>query len=96
MNTTLQGGAGKILPFYFAVYPDPAIKDAPALTMAFYKDGQYLGSAGAPLPAVQKDGRIPYIADLPADKFSPGSYEIKLGVTQGTATAEQKVDFQVQ
>jgi VWFA-related protein len=96
LNTTLQGGAGKILPFYFAVYPDPSIKDAPSLTMGFYKDGQYLGSAAAPLPAVQKDGRIPYIADLPADKFAPGSYEIKLGVTQGTATAEEKVDFKVQ
>lgn len=96
LNDTLKGGAGNILPFYFAVYPDPAIKDAPSLTMSFYKDGQYLGSAGAALPPVQKDGRIPYIADLPADKFAPGSYEIKLGVTQGSATAEEKIDFKVQ
>lgn len=95
LNSTLKGGPGNILPFYFSVYPDPAIKDAPKLTMAFYKNGQYLGSAGAPLPSVQKDGRIPYIADLPADKFTPGSYEIRLGITQGSATAEQKVDFQV-
>lgn len=96
LNPALQGGAGKILPFYFVVYPDPAIKDAPKLTMAFYKGGQYLGTAGAALPAVQEDGRIPYIADLPADKFTPGTYEIRLGVTQGTASAQQKVDFKVQ
>ena len=95
LNTTLKGGQGNILPFYFAVYPDPAIKDAPKLTMAFYKEGQYLGSAEAPLPPVQKDGRIPYIAALPADKFTPGSYEIKLGVAQGSANAEEKVDFNV-
>lgn len=96
LNGTLKGGAGSILPFYFTVYPDPAIKDAPKLTMGFYKDGQYLGSSEAPLPPMQKDGRIPYIANLPADKFTPGSYEIHLGVTQGTANAEEKVDFQVQ
>jgi hypothetical protein len=78
------------------VYPDPAVKDPPKLTMAFFKDGQYLGSAGAPLPAVQRDGRIPYIANLPADKFTPGSYEIKVGVTQGASSVEQKVDFKVQ
>ena len=96
LSNTLKGGPGQVLPFYFAVYPDPAIKDEPKLTMAFYKDGQYLGSAGAPLPPAQQDGRIPYIADLPADKFAPGSYEIRLGVTQGAATAEEKVDFQVQ
>jgi len=96
LNDKLKGGAGSILPFYFTVYPDPAIKDAPKLTMGFYKDGQYLGSAEAPLPPMQKDGRIPYIANLPADKFTPGSYEIHLGVTQGAANAEEKVDFQVQ
>ena len=95
LNNALKGGPGKILPFYFDVYPDAGVKDAPKLTMAFYKEGQYLGSAEAPLPSVQKDGRIPYIADLPADKFTPGSYEIRLGVTQGASTVEQKVDFQV-
>lgn len=95
LNTTLKGGQGNFLPFYFAVYPDPTIKDSPKLTMAFYKEGQYLGSAEAPLPAVGKDGRIPYIADLPADKFTPGSYEIRLGVTQGSSTVEEKVDFNV-
>lgn len=95
LSNTLKGGPGNVLPFYFAVYPDPAIKEAPKLTMAFYKEGQYLGSAGVALPSVQQDGRIPYIADLPADKFTSGSYEIRLGVTQGASSAEEKVDFQV-
>lgn len=96
LDTTLKGGAGNILPFYFAVYPDPAIKDAPTLNMAFYKGGQYLGAASAPLPPAQKDGRIPYIADLPADKFTPGSYEIRLGIKQGSSSVEQSIDFQVE
>jgi len=43
-----------ILPFYFAVFPDHTVKDAPKLTMAFYKDGQYLGSGRKPpLPAAR-------------------------------------------
>jgi hypothetical protein len=95
LSNKLKGGAGSVLPFYFTVYPDAAVKDAPKLTMGFYKDGQFLGSADAPLPPVGKDGRIPYIANLPADKFTPGSYEIRLSVKQGGDDAEQKVDFQV-
>lgn len=95
LSTTLKGGPGNILPFYFSVYPDPAVKDAPKLTMSFYKEGQYLGAAEAPLPEAQKDGRIPYIANLPADKFTPGAYEIRIGVTQGSLKAEEKVAFQV-
>lgn len=95
LTTTLKGGPGNILPFYFAVYPDRAVKDAPKLTMSFYKEGQYLGAAEAPLPEAQKDGRIPYIANLPADKFTPGAYEIHIGVIQGSLKAEEKVAFHV-
>jgi len=95
LTNTLKGGPGNILPFYFSVYPDRAVKDALKLTMSFYKEGQYLGAAEAPLPEVQRDGRIPYIANLPANKFTPGAYEIRIGVTQGSLKAEEKVAFQV-
>lgn len=93
---TLKGGPGNVLPFYFSIYPDRAVADHPKLSMAFYKEGQYLGAAEAPLPDVQKDGRIPYIANLPADKFTPGAYEIRIGVAQGESKAEEKVDFRVE
>ena len=92
---TLKGGPGNVLPFYFSVYVDPAVQTAPKLTMSFYKEGQFLGAAEAPLPAPEKSGRIPYIANLPADRFAPGNYEIKVGVAQGGETAEQKIDFKV-
>jgi VWFA-related protein len=93
---TLKGGPGNILPFYFAVYPDHAVKDAPRLTMSFYKEGHYLGAAEAPLPEAQRDGRISYIANLPADKFTPGAYEIHMGVTQGSSKVERMVVLQVE
>ena len=96
LTTTLKGGPGNVLPFYFAVYPDRASKDPVKLTMAFYKEGQYLGAAEAPLPAVESDGRIPYIANLPADKFTPGAYQIRIGVTQGSSKAEENIAFHVE
>jgi hypothetical protein len=96
LDTKLQGGAGHMLPFYFNVYTDTSVKDAPQATMSFFKDGQPLGSAPIALPAATADGRIAYVAALPGEAFKPGSYQIKLDVTQGAATAEQAVDFQVQ
>lgn len=96
LTDTLKGGPGNFLPFYFSVYPDRTIKDSVKLTMAFYKEGQYLGAAETPLPEVQQDGRIPYIASLPADKFTPGAYQIRIGVIQGSAKVEENVAFQVQ
>ncbi|HKV81158.1 MAG TPA: VWA domain-containing protein [Candidatus Sulfotelmatobacter sp.] len=96
LSDRLKGGPGNVLPFYFSIYPDRAVADHPKLSMAFYKEGQYLGAAEAPLPDAQKDGRIPYIANLPADKFTPGAYEIRIGVAQGESKAEEKVDFRVE
>jgi hypothetical protein len=96
LSATLKGGPGSVLSFYFAVYRDAAEPGNPTLTMGFYKDGQYLGSADAALPQPQKDGRIPYIASLPGDKFVPGSYEIHVGVTQGEEKAEEKVAFRIE
>ncbi len=96
LTSTLKGGPGNVLPFYFAVYPDRASRDPVKLTMAFYKEGQYLGAAEAPLPAVEPDGRIPYIANLPADKFTPGAYQIRIGVVQGSSKAEENIAFQVE
>ena len=96
LTDTLKGGPGNFLPFYFSVYPDRTLKDSVKLTMAFYKEGQYLGAAETPLPEVQQDGRIPYIASLPADKFTPGAYQIRIGVIQGSAKVEESVAFQVQ
>jgi hypothetical protein len=64
--------------------------------MSFYMGGTYLGSAEAPLPPPQKGGRIPYIANLPADKFVPGDYEIKVGVVQGDEKSEEKIAFKVE
>ena len=96
LTHTLKGGVGNVLPFYFAVFPNAAVKDSPKLTMAFYRGGQYLGAAESPLPAAQKDGRIPFIANLPADKFTPGDYEIRMGVSQGDAKVEEKIVFRVE
>jgi VWFA-related protein len=102
LTQTLKGGAGNILPFYFVVYPGRDVKETPKVTMSFYKEGQYLGAAEAPplpqppLPEMQAEGRIPYPENLPADKFTPGAYEIRIGVVQGSAKVEENVAFQVE
>jgi len=102
LTQTLKGGAGNILPFYFVVYPNRDMKEPPKVIMSFYKEGQYLGAAEAPplpqppLPQMQAEGRIPYPENLPADKFTPGAYEIRIGVVQGSAKVEENVAFQVE
>jgi VWFA-related protein len=96
LTDTVKGGPGNVLPFYFTVYPDPSTKEpVKSFTMSFYREGKYLGSSQAPLQAAEPDGRIPYIANLPGDVFTPGAYQIKITVAQGSSSAEQNIDFHV-
>jgi hypothetical protein len=62
--------------------------------MEFVKDGNSMGQASPELPPI-KDGRIPYVASLPLENFAPGTYELRLTVSQGAAVVEQKATFTI-
>jgi len=64
--------------------------------MTFYKGDEYLGSLQGPLPPPQKDGSIPYVGNLPADKFAPGDYELEIDVAQGSEKSEEKIAFRLE
>jgi len=82
------------LPFYLVVYPNLAQKGvAPELTMEFTKDGQLLGSGPAQLPAVDKDGRIQYVAQVPIQQLPTGNYSVRFVVKQGDESVDEIVTF---
>ncbi|BDC49859.1 hypothetical protein F183_A21750 [Bryobacterales bacterium F-183] len=81
----------KALSLYFVVYPMPDASDKPSALMEFYKDDIKLGEGPVDLPPALPDGRIPYIANIPADKFQPGLYEIRVIARQGAATDRQSI-----
>jgi VWFA-related protein len=96
LSDSMPGGPGKQLAFYFTVYPDAAKTEQPELTMQFFKDGQPLGKANAPLPKPDKNGVIPYISYVPADNFTAGQYELRTIVKQGSETAQETVFFTIE
>jgi VWFA-related protein len=83
------------LSYYFVVYTSSAAGDKPQLTMQFTKDGTPVGQASPELPAPDKDGMIPYVASLPLANFTPGNYEVRTIVKQGSSVAEERTAFSV-
>jgi VWFA-related protein len=81
----------KALSLYFVVYPNPGSSEKPAALLEFFKDEMKLGEGAVELPAPLDDGRIPYIANIPADKFQPGLYEIRVTARQGSAMESQSI-----
>lgn len=69
----------------------------PSLVMEFSRDGQVLGKGEAPLPDPGKDGRIPYIAQIPASGWPAGQYEVRaLLIDGGRQAAEERLSFVIE
>ena len=94
LDNTMPASSSGELSYYVVVYPAASIGDKPQLTMEFMKDGNSMGQASPELPP-GKDGRIPYVATLPLANFAPGTYELRLTVSQGASVAEQKATFTI-
>jgi VWFA-related protein len=80
------------LSFFARVYPGPGI-EMPKLTLDFVRDGKIVGRAQPPVPAPDAAGRIAYVGGVPSGGFPPGSYEVRLTLTQGAAKVTESTRF---
>lgn len=86
--------SGKMIGFYFLAYVPKGLPPA-QLTMNFSSAGVPMASPTAPLPAPDAQGRIAYIANLPAAAFPPGQYQLNIQVKAGTQIASRTTQFAV-
>jgi hypothetical protein len=55
----------------------------PELFLEFLQGGQSVGKLPAPLPDMDAQGQIPYIATIPAANFPAGDWEVRATAVQG-------------
>ena len=87
--------AMKQLPFFFDVYVPQGMKTAPRLTIEVLKSGQHLANIKAELSAPDAAGLIQFASAIPLDSFQPGSYELKITVSDGAVSATRSIAFTV-
>lgn len=86
---------GAQVSLYFVVYAPKEVPEKPQLKLEFFRGGTRAGETTLELGAADENGRLPYVASLPADSFEPGQYEAKVVVRQGASTAEEAVPFTI-
>jgi hypothetical protein len=95
LDTKLHAEKGAVLSVYVVVYPDASIADKPTLTLEYLQGGKVLGGGQLPLPAPEKDGRIPYVASSPIENFPAGDYEARLTAKQGSTSKASQIKFTI-
>jgi VWFA-related protein len=78
---------------FFIAYPSKGAAEPPRMTLEFMKDGKPLRRAEAALPAADPDGNVRYIGNFPTSAFAPGTYDVRVAVTQAGATVEERAAF---
>jgi len=89
LDAQIKKSATPSLSLFAMVYP-LAGAEAPTATLEFWRDGKAVGRAQPELSAADQEGHRPCVAVLPTASFAPGNYEVRLRVSQGPATVEER------
>ncbi len=94
LDAPISAGTNPSLSLFFTVHPK-AGAEPPTMLLEFSREGKVVGRAVPELPAPDAKGRIPYVGTFPIKTFSPGRYELRAAVQQGTVKAEERASFTI-
>lgn len=95
LDEMVTGGKGAQLSLFFVIYPEAGNAAKPGVEIQLMQDGKPIGGGALELPAVDKDGRIPYVATIPIESLPAGQYQVKVTARQGTTGRAEETLFQV-
>ncbi len=96
LGDPLRKSVARQLTFFLTVWPAKGASGALKLTIEVRQQERVLGQTSAELPAPDTNGRIRHASALPLDSFQPGSYELKLTVTNGQNSVSRSTSFTVE
>ena len=96
LGEAIKPASGGELGVFTVIYPSKIIREKPSLILEILQDGLSIARGQIELPAVDAQGKIPYIAKVPLDTFkTEGSYEIRVIARQGQQAVEEHTFFTI-
>ena len=83
LGTPFPKAQTRELAFFFTVYPGHAQK--PTAVLELMQNGKLLAQLPLPLDAADASGRIQQVGRLPLDTLAPGTYDLRVIVSDGTS-----------
>jgi len=88
--------SAKQMGFYFNVYPAKGATEAPKLTLEVLQNNKSVAKVPLKLGAPDAKGRIQYASALPLESLNPGSYELKISVSDSKSAVSRSAAFTVE
>jgi VWFA-related protein len=89
LGTPLPKSEAKELAFFFTIYPGGAAK--PTAVLELMQNGKLLAQSPLPLEAADASGRIQQVGRLPLETLAPGTYDLRVVVSDGAAPQMRSV-----
>jgi VWFA-related protein len=83
----------KQMGFYFNVYTAKGSTEAPTLTLEVLQNNKSVAKVPLKLGAPDAKGRIQYASALPLDSLNPGTYELKISVSDAKSAVSRSASF---
>jgi hypothetical protein len=80
---------------FFVAYTRPDAGGTPEIALEFVHGGHVVDRAQPALPSADPEGRIPYVVSIPAARFSPGQYEVRAELRDGSYRAWERCWFRI-
>ena len=93
LGRAIVAGVDRSLGVYLTLHAPPAA--TPSVALEIRRDGQLVGRATPELGSPDATGRVAYIGTLPAERFTPGRYELWAIARQGEVEVRQGTGFEV-
>ena len=88
--------ATKQLAYFLTAWPVKGSVDPLKLVAEVVQNKRSIAQTSAQLPAADDQGRIKYAGALPLDGFQPGSYELKVTVTDNKTSVSRSTQFKIE
>ena len=95
LGETIVKSQAKQLAFFFTAWTAKGSTAPLTLTMEIMQGNRSLAKTSGQLPAADQMGQIKYASSFPLDKFQPGSFVLKITVSDDKNSASSLTNFRV-
>ena len=93
LGEPIDRNAAKQLAYFFTAWPAKGATKPMQVTLEILQNNRPVGKTSGELPPADASGQIKYASAFPLDKFQPGTFELKVTVSDGVNSVTRSTTF---